>query len=53
MDKYPIQKVGGVIHTEWWIPAGDLDKLDANIFGLIHVGWGMLIIPKINVNYYS
>ena len=40
MDKYPIQKVGGVIHTEWWIPAGDLDKLDANIFGLIQLMGG-------------
>ena len=37
MDKYPIQKVGGLIHTEWWIPAEDLDELNANIVGLIEV----------------
>ena len=53
MDKYPIQKVGGVIHTEWWIPAEDLNELNTNIVGLIQLMGGMLIIPKINVNYYS
>ena len=37
MDKYPIQKVGGAIHTEWWIPAEDLDELNTNIVGLIEV----------------
>ena len=53
MDKYPIQKVGGVIHTEWWISAEDLNELNTNIVGLIQLMGGMLIIPKINVNYYS
>lgn len=37
MERYPIQKVGGAIHTEWWIPAEDLEELNANIVGLIEV----------------
>ncbi|WP_020557901.1 hypothetical protein [Thiofilum flexile] len=37
MERYPIQKVGGAIHTEWWIPAEDLAELNAHIVGLIEV----------------
>lgn len=37
MDGYQIQKVGGESHTEWWIPAEDLDQLNDNIVGLIEV----------------
>ena len=37
MDRYGIQKVGGAHHTEWWIPAEELDELNANIVGLIEV----------------
>lgn len=37
MERYPIQKVGGAIHTEWWIPAEDLNELNQNIVGLIEV----------------
>ncbi len=37
MDHYPIQKVGGAHHTEWWIPAEDLEELNDNIVGLIEV----------------
>jgi len=37
MDRYPIQQVGGQLHTEWWIPAEDLEQLNANIKGLIEV----------------
>lgn len=37
MDRYPIEKVGGSHHTEWWIPAEDLDELNENIVGLIEV----------------
>jgi len=36
-SKYQIQKVGGMIHTEWWIPAEDLDELNQNIIGKIRV----------------
>ena len=37
MNRYPIQKVGSGIHSEWWIPAGDLETLNDNIVGLIEV----------------
>jgi hypothetical protein len=37
MDKYPIQCVGGREHTEWWIPASDLEELNKNIVGNIEV----------------
>jgi hypothetical protein len=37
MDHYPIQQVGRRIHTEWWIPAEDLEELNDNIVGLIEV----------------
>ena len=36
-DKYETHKVGGTKHTEWWIPADDLEKLNENIVGLIEV----------------
>ncbi len=37
MDRYPIQKVGGAIHTEWWVPADDLEALNDHIVGVIEV----------------
>jgi len=37
MDRYQRQKVGGDIHTEWWIPAEELEDLNDNIVGLIEV----------------
>ncbi len=37
MDHYETHQVGGADHTEWWIPAEDLDALNANIVGLIEV----------------
>jgi hypothetical protein len=37
MDKYETHKVGGESHTEWWIPAEDLEELNDNIVGLIEV----------------
>jgi hypothetical protein len=37
MDKYETHQVGGADHTEWWIPAEDLDALNANIVGVIEV----------------
>ena len=37
MDRYPIKQVGGTIHTEWWIPAEDLEELNDNIQGKIEV----------------
>jgi len=37
MDRYELHKVGGEIHTEWWIPAEDLEELNDNIVGLIEI----------------
>lgn len=37
MQRYRVEKVGGAEHTEWWIPAEDLDELNRNIVGLIEV----------------
>jgi hypothetical protein len=37
MDEYETHKVGGEAHTEWWIPAEDLEELNDNIVGLIEV----------------
>ena len=36
-DKYEIHQVGARYHTEWWIPAEELEELNANIVGLIEV----------------
>ncbi|MBU1220729.1 hypothetical protein KKF34_01780 [Myxococcota bacterium] len=37
MSNYKVETVGSSIHTEWWIPAEDLEKLNENIVGLIEV----------------
>jgi len=37
VDRYNIEKVGGADHTEWWIPAEDLDELNSNIVGIIEI----------------
>lgn len=37
MDRYFIHQVGAAHHTEWWVPAEDLDELNKNIVGLIEV----------------
>jgi hypothetical protein len=35
MSRYEIQRVGGAHHTEWWVPAEELEQLNDNIVGLI------------------
>lgn len=35
VDQYKIERVGAEHHTEWWIPAEDLDALNDNIIGQI------------------
>lgn len=37
MARYPVQKVGGGHHTEWWVPAEELEALNAAIVGRIDV----------------
>ncbi len=37
MERYPVERVGGRHHNEWWIPAEHLEELNDNIVGLIEV----------------
>lgn len=37
LSRYPEQKVGGSNHTEYWIPAEDLDDFNRHILGRIEV----------------
>lgn len=37
LSRYQLQKVGGSIHTEYWIPAEDLAEFNGNIRGPIVV----------------
>ena len=37
MNRYKIHQVGGAHHTEWWVPAEELEDLNNNIVGLIEV----------------
>ena len=35
--RYPVQKVGGAVHTELWVPADELAEFNQNIVGPIEV----------------
>jgi hypothetical protein len=37
MSKYPVQQVGASHHTEWWVPAEELEALNDHIVGIIEV----------------
>ena len=37
IERYEIYKVGAAHHTEWWIPAEELEELNRNIVGLIEI----------------
>ena len=37
LGRFPVQTVGGAIHTEYWIPAEELTEFNANIVGPIEV----------------
>ena len=37
VDRYEVQQVGASHHTEWWIPAADLEELNDHIVGQIEV----------------
>jgi hypothetical protein len=37
MARYAVQTVGASWHTEWWIPAADLEALNDNIVGTIQI----------------
>lgn len=36
-NQYAVQNVGGAHHTEWWIPAEELEAFNDGIVGLIEV----------------
>lgn len=37
LKRFPVQTVGGAIHTEYWVPAEELTEFNANILGPIEV----------------
>src|SRR4051812_33023994 len=37
VSRYPVQTVGGRVHTELWVPAEDLAEFNRNIIGHIEV----------------
>jgi hypothetical protein len=37
LTMFPVQTVGGSIHTEYWVPAGELAEFNNHIVGLIEV----------------
>jgi hypothetical protein len=37
LARFPVQTVGGAMHTEYWVPAEELAEFNANIVGLIEV----------------
>jgi hypothetical protein len=37
VSKYPVQTVGGRVHTELWVPAQELAEFNRNIIGRIEV----------------
>jgi hypothetical protein len=37
IDRYPIHQVGAAYHSEWWIPAEELEQLNEAIVGVIEV----------------
>ncbi|HEX5012118.1 MAG TPA: hypothetical protein VFY71_17155 [Planctomycetota bacterium] len=37
IERYEVHRVGGPHHTEWWIPAEDVEQLNDNIVGVIEV----------------
>jgi len=37
MARFKVETVGGAEHTEWWVPAEDLEAFNDNIVGLIEV----------------
>ncbi len=37
LEGYEVRTVGGSLHREYWIPAADLGRMNANIVGTIEV----------------
>jgi hypothetical protein len=39
MARYPLRQVGAAHHTEWWVPAEELEAINDRIVGLIEAIW--------------
>lgn len=37
LSRFPVRTLGGAGHTEFWVPAKELEEFNANIAGLIEV----------------
>jgi hypothetical protein len=37
LQRYPVQRVGGSLHTELWVPAEELDEFNRHIVGEIEI----------------
>jgi hypothetical protein len=37
LRRFPVQTVGGSMHTEYWVPAEELPEFNSHIVGLIEV----------------
>jgi hypothetical protein len=37
LQRYPVQRVGGSLHTELWVPAEELDEFNRHIVGKIEI----------------
>lgn len=37
LDRFPVQHVGGEIHTELWVPAEELEEFNDQIVGVIRI----------------
>jgi hypothetical protein len=37
LQRYPVQRVGGSLHTEFWVPAEELEEFNRHIIGKIEI----------------
>lgn len=37
LERYPVQQVGAALHTEYWIPAADLEEFNRQLVGRIEL----------------
>src|SRR5690242_2475782 len=49
LQQYEVQTVGGAIHQEYWIPAEELEKFNANIVGENEIIGEYRAIDKANI----
>jgi hypothetical protein len=37
LQRYPVQRVGGSLHTEFWVPAEELEEFNRHIIEKIEI----------------